>query len=83
MNSYSSREESINRCIEETALKVQELRKQKSANRDDIAILQKLRREQSLLRQFQTELSVEEIIKERTLKVFNERCRNFYKPEPL
>merc|ERR1712179_698622 len=66
MNSYSSREESINRCIEETALKVQ-----------------KLRREQSLLRQFQTELSVEEIIKERTLKVFNERCRNFYKPEPL
>lgn len=26
------------------------------------------------------ELSVEDLIKERTFKVFNERCRRFFKP---
>ena len=81
MNNYSSREESISHCIDELSAKVQILKKEKLLKPDDIPVLQNLRREQSGLRQCQTELSVEEIIKERTLKVFNERCRNFYQPE--
>lgn len=83
MNNYSAREGSISRCIDEAATKVQALRKEKLERPNEISVLQNLRREQSSLRQLQTELSVEEIIKERTLKVFNERCRNFYKPDSL
>lgn len=32
------------------------------------------------LRLLQSELSVEEVIKDRTQKLFNEKCRNYYKP---
>ncbi|XP_023225921.1 coiled-coil domain-containing protein 58-like [Centruroides sculpturatus] len=32
------------------------------------------------LRLMQNELNVEEVVKDRSLKVFYERCRSFYKP---
>lgn len=35
------------------------------------------------LRLLQTELSVEEVIKEKTTKLFTEKCRSYYKPNDL
>lgn len=35
------------------------------------------------LRLLQTELSVEEVIKEKTTKLFTEKCRSYYKPTTL
>lgn len=35
------------------------------------------------LRLLQTELSVEEVIREKTTKLFTEKCRSYYKPEIL
>jgi len=32
------------------------------------------------LRELQTQMNVEEVIRDQTLKVYNERCRRYYKP---
>ena len=77
---YRDREKSINNCIDVLADDVRVLKREKASHADDIHLLKKLRAEQTSLRLLQTELGVEEIIKERTLKVFHERCRDYYNP---
>jgi len=32
------------------------------------------------MREIQTQVHVEEVIRGRSLKIYNERCRSFYKP---
>lgn len=77
---YSSREKSINQCIDVLANEVKTLKKEKDARPNDIEALKNLRRQQTALRLLQTEIGVEEVVKERTMKVFHERCRNYYNP---
>ncbi|KAJ8917124.1 hypothetical protein NQ315_012614 [Exocentrus adspersus] len=73
------REKHIKNCISFTADKVKRLREQREANADDFLLKKELRAEQTKLRMLQVELTVEDLIKQRTAKVFNERCRKFYK----
>lgn len=75
---YKNREGSIKHCIDVLANDVRSLRQEKISRPDDVQLLKKLRREQTSLRLLQTELGVEEVVKERTMKVFHERCRDYY-----
>ncbi|KAJ8937375.1 hypothetical protein NQ314_011923 [Rhamnusium bicolor] len=56
------------------------LKEQREANLDDIQLKKQLRAEQTKLRMLQVELSVEDIDRQRTAKVFSEKCRQFFKP---
>ncbi|XP_076444469.1 protein MIX23-like [Babylonia areolata] len=78
--SYSAREKAIKTCIAKVSDDVGGLRKAKADNPDSGEVLKKLRKEQTKLRLMQQELNVEEVVKDRTLKVFYERCRNAYRP---
>nr|CAH0108693.1 unnamed protein product [Daphnia galeata] len=79
LSNYSSREQKIKQCIDVLASEVRSLKLEKDSRPDNIQLLKHLRREQTSLRLLQTELGVEEVIKERTMKVFHEHCRNYYK----
>ncbi|KAK7790849.1 hypothetical protein R5R35_010723 [Gryllus longicercus] len=81
--SYEKRETSIKTCITQVANKVRELKTEREKKPDDIGLLKHLRKEQTKLRLLQAELSVEEVVKERSSKIYYERCRPFYKPPDL
>ncbi|XP_064598371.1 protein MIX23-like [Liolophura sinensis] len=78
--SYGSREKAIKRCISEVTTNVNSLREKRQKDTEDISVMKDLRKQQTSLRLMQTELSVEEVIKDRSLKAFYERCRQVYKP---
>jgi len=67
------RDSAIKRCIRESAAVITDL---KASGDEDASIL--LRKEQRRLRLFQTELNIEEIVKDRTMSAFKERCRFYY-----
>ncbi|CAH0407449.1 unnamed protein product [Chilo suppressalis] len=77
------RENVIKNCIVATAETVKKLKAAKEHTPDDFDVLKNLKTEQKKLRLLQTELSVEEVIKEKTTKLFMEKCRSFYKPKDL
>ncbi|CAH2244194.1 coiled-coil domain-containing protein 58 [Pararge aegeria] len=82
-NGHSERENVIKNCIVSTAESVKKLKEAKESAPDDIDVLRNLKTEQKKLRLLQTELSVEEVIKEKTTKLFIEKCRTYYKPNNL
>ncbi|CAG2102409.1 unnamed protein product [Medioppia subpectinata] len=82
-DSYSQREKSIKQCISVVSTRVKQLKDKRQANDEDLDVMKSLRKEQTRLRLMQNELNVEEVVKDRTLKVFDERCRTFYKPSDL
>ncbi|XP_025097764.1 LOW QUALITY PROTEIN: coiled-coil domain-containing protein 58-like [Pomacea canaliculata] len=77
---YKQREVAIKKCISVASEDVNKLRTLKMNNPDDGDILKKLRKNQTKLRLIQQELNVEEVLKDRALKVFYERCRDAYRP---
>ncbi|XP_014367609.2 protein MIX23 [Papilio machaon] len=77
---HEERESVIKKCIVTTADSVKKLLSAKETNPDDFETLKNLKAEQRKLRLLQTELSVEEVIKEKTSKLFTEKCRSYYKP---
>jgi ElaB/YqjD/DUF883 family membrane-anchored ribosome-binding protein len=77
---YDQREKVIKSCVQISSEKVKELRAAREAKPDDIQLLKQLKNEQTQLRLLQSELGVEEVIRDRTVKVFHERCRNYYSP---
>ena len=85
-HSYNEREQLIKSCVKVTSEKLQNLRAQRdgqvqtSAQLDPIALSKQLRNQQTQLRLLQKELSVEEVIKERSTKLFHEKCRSFFRP---
>jgi len=81
VQNHTARESTLEQCLNATVRKVQILRKERDANPDDSQSLKKLRQEQYKLRELQTQINVEEVIRGRTLKLYNERCRGFYKPD--
>ncbi|XP_014674698.1 PREDICTED: coiled-coil domain-containing protein 58-like, partial [Priapulus caudatus] len=78
--SYTHRDRAIRSCITHAADAVATSRQRKADDPDSLAVMKTLRKEQTRLRLMQNELSIEEIIMDRTLKVFQEKCRNHYKP---
>ncbi|KAK3096893.1 hypothetical protein FSP39_004504 [Pinctada imbricata] len=68
VKAYNSRDQSIRYCINTISQTVQSLREKKVATPDDFEVMKALRKEQTKLRLMQGELSVEEIIRDRTLK---------------
>uniref|UniRef100_A0A8C3H5H8 Protein MIX23 n=1 Tax=Chrysemys picta bellii TaxID=8478 RepID=A0A8C3H5H8_CHRPI len=77
---HASREKIIKSCIAQTSNVVKTLREEREKAQDDVALLKQLRQEQTKLKLMQSELNVEEVVNDRSWKVFNERCRIYYKP---
>ncbi|KAI5644458.1 caffeine-induced death protein 2 domain-containing protein [Phthorimaea operculella] len=77
---HAERENVIKNCIVMTAETVKTLKEAKEKKPDDFDIQKNLKAEQRKLRLLQTELSVEEVIKEKTTKLFTEKCRLYFKP---
>ncbi|XP_038613870.1 coiled-coil domain-containing protein 58 isoform X2 [Tachyglossus aculeatus] len=78
---HASRERLIKSCIAQAAATVQHLsRRRRDEDLGDLELSKQLRKEQSKLRWMQSELNVEEVVNDRSWKVFNERCRAHFKP---
>lgn len=77
---HESRERIIKNCIAQTSNVVKTLQEERKKSLDDIVLLKRLRKEQTKLKLMQSELNVEEVVNDRSWKVFNERCRTHYKP---
>lgn len=71
---HQERADAITKCISITADRLKALR----ANTDDIELFNNFKLEQRKLRSLQSELNVEDIVKERAFKTFHERCRNYF-----
>ncbi|KAM7132184.1 protein MIX23 isoform 2-T2 [Molossus nigricans] len=80
MEAHASRDRFIKNCIAQTSSVVQHLREEREKNLDDLTLLKQLRKEQTKLKWMQSELNVEEVVNDRSWKVFNERCRIHFKP---
>ncbi|XP_053151624.1 protein MIX23 isoform X2 [Hemicordylus capensis] len=80
MEAHESRERIIKNCIAQTSNVVKTLQEERKKTLEDIVLLKKLRKEQTKLKLMQSELNVEEVVNDRSWKVFNERCRAHYKP---
>ena len=49
-------------------------------NLDDLTLLKEVRKEQTKLKQMQSELNVEKVVSDRSREVFNEHCQIHFKP---
>ncbi|XP_017071420.1 protein MIX23 [Drosophila eugracilis] len=76
--SHLSRQDSIRSCITISANNLKQLREKREAHPDDVDTDSQFKAEQRKLRVLQAELNVEDIIKERSYKTFNERCRSYF-----
>lgn len=75
---YAERDKVIKECIQVSAEQVKVLKKQREENANDMNLEKKFKTEQRKLRVLKQEQGVEDIVKDRTFKAFNERCRQFY-----
>ncbi|XP_013116181.1 protein MIX23 [Stomoxys calcitrans] len=76
---HKQREEAIRNCIMVSAESLKELREKREAQPDDMDLNKKFKSEQRKLRVLQSELNVEDIVKDRSYKAFNERCRVYFR----
>lgn len=67
--SHSNREKTIKNCIITMSETVHSLRKRREENEEDFEVYKELRNKQNKLRLLQNELNVEEVIRDRSLKV--------------
>ncbi|XP_041823517.1 protein MIX23 [Melanotaenia boesemani] len=80
MEAHMNRDKAIKACIAQTSEVVGQLRERRAKDSENMALIKQLRKEQTNLKLMQSELNVEEVVNDRSLKVFNERCRIHYKP---
>ncbi|CAG5895980.1 protein MIX23 isoform 1-T1 [Menidia menidia] len=80
MEAHLSRDKSIKACIAQTSEVVGQLREERAKDDENLTLLKQLRKEQTKLKLMQSELNVEEVVNDRSLKVFSERCRIHYTP---
>jgi len=76
-SSYEDRDKLIKNCIRHTSDRVQRLTAESGAS--DASLSKKLRSEQTQLRLLRKELNIEEVIQDRSSKIFHEKCRPFYR----
>ncbi|KAH9408681.1 Coiled-coil domain-containing protein 58, partial [Tyrophagus putrescentiae] len=77
---HQSRENAIKKCIVSVSERVHNLRKQRDEDGDNLQVTKELKKEQNKLRMMQNELHVEEVVCDRSSKIFHERCRLFFRP---
>ncbi|XP_066538001.1 protein MIX23 isoform X2 [Hoplias malabaricus] len=80
LEAHLSREKAIKACITETSAVVGQLREARAKEFDNMSLIKQLRKEQTKLKFMQSELNVEEVVNDRSWKVFNERCRIYFTP---
>ncbi|CAN9506292.1 unnamed protein product [Ophioblennius macclurei] len=80
LEAHLSRDKAIKACIAQTSEVVGQLREERAKDGENLAVIKQLRKEQTKLKLMQSELNVEEVVNDRSLKVFNERCRIHYTP---
>ncbi|KAF6727311.1 Coiled-coil domain-containing protein 58 [Oryzias melastigma] len=80
MEAHLNRDKAIKTCIAQTSEVVEKLREQRAQDSENLGLIKQLRKEQTKLKLMQSELNVEEVVNDRSLKVFNERCRIHYTP---
>uniref|UniRef100_UPI0037E74F00 protein MIX23 n=1 Tax=Semicossyphus pulcher TaxID=241346 RepID=UPI0037E74F00 len=80
MEAHLSRDKAIKSCISQTSEVVGQLREERAKDSDNLVLIKQLRKEQTKLKLMQSELNVEEVVNDRSLKVFRERCRIHYTP---
>ncbi|XP_042255038.1 protein MIX23 [Thunnus albacares] len=80
MEAHLSRDKAIKACIAQTSEVVGQLREERANDSENLALIKQLRKEQTKLKLMQSELNVEEVVNDRSLKVFSERCRIHYTP---
>ncbi|NP_001085614.1 protein MIX23 [Xenopus laevis] len=80
---HTSRDKAIKRCIAQTSTAVNILQGERLKDSDNLTLIKLLRKEQSKLKFLKSELNVEEVVNDRSRKVFNERCRLHYKPPKM
>ncbi|XP_053955963.1 protein MIX23 isoform X1 [Anastrepha ludens] len=74
---HKHRKKKIEDCIFASAESLKKLRELRENNREDVSIDKKFKLEQRKLRLLQSEINVEDIVNERSLKAFKERCRPY------
>lgn len=77
--SYSNREDLIKKCIVRTNGRLVNLTKHKEEAGETASLAKQLRAEQTNLRLLRKELNVEEVIQDRSTKIFHEKCRPFFR----
>lgn len=80
---HSRRALAIKKCLSATKESVMKLKTAKDSGEsgdEAPALMKELRKQQTTLRLLQAELNIEEVVRKRTLQVYYERCRGFYKP---
>ncbi|XP_034717634.1 coiled-coil domain-containing protein 58 isoform X2 [Etheostoma cragini] len=80
MEAHLTRDKAIKSCIAQTSEVVGQLREERAKDSENLALLKQLRKEQTKLKLMQSELNVEEVVNDRSLKIFSERCRIHYIP---
>ncbi|XP_032360176.1 protein MIX23 isoform X2 [Etheostoma spectabile] len=80
MEAHMTRDKAIKSCIAQTSEVVGQLREERAKDSENLALLKQLRKEQTKLKLMQSELNVEEVVNDRSLKIFSERCRIHYIP---
>ncbi|XP_071063038.1 protein MIX23 isoform X2 [Pseudochaenichthys georgianus] len=80
MEAHLTRDKAIKSCIAQTSEVMGQLREERAKDSDNLVLLRQLRKEQTKLKLMQSELNVEEVVNDRSLKVFSERCRIHYTP---
>ncbi|CAG04239.1 unnamed protein product, partial [Tetraodon nigroviridis] len=80
VEAHQSRDKAIKSCIAQTSEAVGLLRAERAKDSENLALIKQLRKEQTKLKLMQSELNVEEVVNDRSLKLFTERCRIHYTP---
>ncbi|XP_004081117.1 coiled-coil domain-containing protein 58 [Oryzias latipes] len=80
MEVHLNRDKAIKACIAQTSEVVEKMREQRAQDSENLGLIKQLRKEQTKLKLMKSELNVEEVVNDRSLKVFNERCRIHYTP---
>ncbi|ESO84110.1 hypothetical protein LOTGIDRAFT_108041 [Lottia gigantea] len=78
LKEHESRQVVIKKCITEVSQKVNALKDQRAKDEDDMTVYKNLRKEQKMLHLMQNELNVEEVLKDRSYRTFDEKCRRVY-----
>uniref|UniRef100_A0A3Q2PGJ6 Protein MIX23 n=1 Tax=Fundulus heteroclitus TaxID=8078 RepID=A0A3Q2PGJ6_FUNHE len=69
MKAHLSRDNAIKSCIAQKSEVVAKLREERGKDSEDLKLLKQLRKEQTNLKLMQSELNVEEVVNDRSLKV--------------
>lgn len=74
---YEDRDKVIQSCLADADAKLKEIGEAKNQNESDMNVQKEFKRQQTRQRMIRNELMVEQIIRDRSLKALQERCRPY------